>query len=63
LIGDFVMADIKLINLYTGEIVYCRDMKNILESGDMKLVCVYKKENPQREYRVNINAFRIQPDK
>lgn len=57
------MADTKLMNLYTGEIVYCRDMKNILESGDIKFVSVYKEDNPEREYRVNINAFRVQPDK
>jgi len=53
----------KLVNVYTGEIVFCKNIDDVLVSGDMKFVTVYKQDNPEREYRVNIEAFHLVDDK
>jgi hypothetical protein len=53
------MRVFKLKNRFTGDIVLCNDMNNITESNGMKFVRVYKQENPNRTFLVNLEAFTI----
>lgn len=53
------MKVFKLKNRFTGDIVYCKDMNSITEANGMKFIKVYKEENPQRIFLVNLEAFTI----
>lgn len=50
---------VKLKNIFTSDIVYCLDMKNVQESGEIKFIQVYKEENPERIFLVNKDAFKV----
>jgi hypothetical protein len=49
----------KLKNRYTGEIVFCRDIKKVIQDNSYTFVQVYKKELPGRIYLVNLDAYII----
>jgi len=51
---------VKLKNIYTGDIVYARNVKQKYLSEDIVFVRVFREENPQREFLVNLNAFEVQ---
>ena len=53
------MKVFKLKNRFTGDIVCCKDMNTITESNGMKFIKVYREENPQRTFLVNLDAFTI----
>lgn len=48
---------LKLKNTFTGDIVYCNDIKDIKENDGMKFIKVYKPENTERIFLVNKDAF------
>jgi hypothetical protein len=48
---------VKLKNTYTGEIVYCENIKDEVKDAGYIFIKVYKEELPQRKYLVNKNAF------
>lgn len=47
----------KLKNRYTGEIVFCRDIKKVIQENSYTFVQVYKEELPGRIYLVNLDAY------
>ena len=49
----------KLKNRYTGEIVFCRDIKKVIKDNSYTFVQVYKEELPGRIYLVNLDAYII----
>jgi len=49
----------KLKNRYTGEIVFCRDIKKVIEDKSYKFVQVYKEDLPARIYLVNLDSYEI----
>lgn len=51
------MKPVKLKNTYTGEIVYCDDIKEVIEEANYIFIKVYKPELPTRKYLVNKNAY------
>jgi hypothetical protein len=51
------MKLVKLKNKFTGDIVFCKDIKDITEANGMKFIKVYKDENPSRTFLVNLDAF------
>lgn len=53
----------KLLNRYTGDIVYCEDMETVRESDGIEFIQVYNSENPSRKFLVNKEAFQIVKDK
>lgn len=53
------MKLLKLKNVYTGEIVFCKDLNDITEGNGIVFVRVFKQENPQRTFLVNREAFTI----
>jgi hypothetical protein len=55
------MKLIKLKNVYTGEIVYCKDINETSEGGGLTFIRVFKEDNHQRTFLVNREAFRILP--
>ena len=53
-------APLKLKNKYTGEFVYCRNPQDILDNGRGYVYYrVYKKEQPDRTFLVNRDAYLI----
>ena len=56
---DFIMKIVKLKNIYTGEIILCRDLKDTTEGDGKVFVKVFKEENPQRTFLVNREAFTV----
>lgn len=48
---------VKLKNTFTGDIVFCDNIKDIQENDNMKFIKVYKQENPKRIFLVNKDAF------
>jgi hypothetical protein len=53
------MKIVKLKNIYTKEIVFCRDLNDTTEGDDKVFIRVFKEENPQRTFLVNREAFVI----
>jgi hypothetical protein len=53
------MKTVKLKNIYTGEIVYCKDMNETSEGGGLTFIKVFKEDNVQRTFLVNREAFNI----
>ena len=53
------MELLKLKNVYTGEIVLCKDLKDITEGDGKVVVKVFKEENPNRTFLVNREAFTV----
>lgn len=53
------MKVVKLKNRFTGEIVFCKDITDTIDSDGMTFIRVWKEENPQRTYLVNRDAFTI----
>lgn len=51
------MKATKLKNTYTGEIVYCENLKEEIADGGYVFIKVYKPELPTRKYLVNKNAY------
>jgi len=51
------MKTVKLKNIYTGEIVYCENLKEEIVDAGYVFIKVYKPELPERKYLVNKNAF------
>ncbi len=49
--------NVKLKNLYSGEIVFTENFDDIRKVNELELIEVFKEENPQRKYLVNRNAF------
>jgi hypothetical protein len=50
--------NLKLKNLYSGEIVFTENFDDIRKVNELELIEVYKEDNPQRKYLVNRNAFK-----
>jgi len=53
------MKIVKLKNIYTGEIILCRDLKDTTEGDGKVFVKVFKEENPQRTFLVNREGFTV----
>jgi hypothetical protein len=53
------MKIVKLKNIYTGDIVYCKDLNDTTEGDGKVFVKVFKEENTQRTFLVNREAFTI----
>lgn len=49
----------KLKNKYTGEIVHCLDLKEIVVNGVITFIKVFDPANPNRVYLANREAFDI----
>jgi hypothetical protein len=49
--------NLKLKNLYSGEIVFTENFDDIRKVNELEFIEVFKEENPQRKYLVNRNAF------
>lgn len=47
----------KLKNLFSGDIVYCDNLKEIQKNDNIEFIKVYRQENPQRTFLVNKDAF------
>lgn len=47
----------KLKNTYTGEIVFCENIKEEIKDAGYVFIKVYKDELPTRKYLVNKNAY------
>lgn len=50
---------VKLKNIYNSEIVICDDMENYRMEGGIPFVRVYKENNPQRTFLVNLKAYNV----
>jgi hypothetical protein len=46
-------------NYYTGDIVFCKDLNDVVENDGIVFVRVFKQENPERTFLVNREAFKI----
>ena len=44
--------NVKLKNLYSGDIVYARNIKETVSSENITFVKVFREDNPQREFLV-----------
>jgi hypothetical protein len=53
------MKPVKLKNRYNGEIVYCKDIKDIVQDSSYTFIKVYKPELPERIYLVNKDAYEV----
>lgn len=53
------MADKKLKNIYTNELVYCKDLTETFVQNDITFIRVHSVDNPNREYLVNKAAFEL----
>lgn len=53
------MKVIKLKNVYTGEIVLCKDINETTIGDGKTFIKVFKEEHPQRIFLVNREAFSI----
>ncbi len=51
------MKLVKLKNRYNGEIVYCKDINDVIAEGTYTFIKVYKEELPDRIYLVNKDAY------
>jgi hypothetical protein len=51
------MKILKLQNRYTGEIVYCEDVNDVVAEGAYTFIKVYKEQLPGRIYLVNKDAY------
>jgi len=49
----------KLKNKYTGDIVHCHDMKDVVVHSNITFLRVHNPENPARVYLANKDAFVI----
>ncbi len=52
------MKAIKLKNIYTGEIVLCNDINETVKADDKVFIKVFKEENLNRTFLVNLAAFK-----
>lgn len=53
------MKTIKLKNIYTGEVVICKDVNDTIDGDNKTFIKVFKEEHPQRIFLVNREAFNI----
>lgn len=53
---------VKLKNRYHNDIVYCKDINDVVDKGEYVFYKVFTKENPNRIYLVNKEAFDIIKD-
>lgn len=51
---------VKLKNIYHNDIVYCDDINDVVKDTDYTFYKVYKKEQPNRVYLANKEAFTIE---
>ena len=49
----------KLKNRYTGEIVFCINLKKVIKNESYTFIEVYKEESPGRIYLVNKDAYEV----
>jgi hypothetical protein len=49
----------KLKNRYTGEVVYCSNIEEVIQQDPYKFIRVFKEELPGRTYLVNKDAFEL----
>jgi hypothetical protein len=49
----------ELKNLYTGDIVFCKDLNDVIENDGIIFVRVFNKDNPERTFLVNRESFKI----
>jgi len=49
----------KLKNRYTGEVVYCLNIEEVIQQDPYSFIRVYKEELPERTYLVNKDAFEL----
>lgn len=49
----------KLKNRYTGEVVFCSNIQEVIEQAPYRFIKVYKEDLPQRTYLVNKDAFEL----
>lgn len=51
---------LKLKNIFNGEIVYCNDIHNVKSVDGYNFVSVFTKENVNRFFLVNLDAYKIE---
>jgi len=51
---------LKLKNIFNGEIVYCNDIHNVKSVDGYNFVSVFAKENVNRFFLVNLDAYKIE---
>lgn len=54
-----VSKDVELKNKYTGDIVYTRKLNEVTNVNDINFIRVYSKDNPERTYLVNRDAYEV----
>ena len=50
---------VRLKNRYSNEIVYCNNLKETDSDNNYVFIRVFSKENPQRVYLVNKEAYEV----
>jgi hypothetical protein len=53
------MKPTKLKNIYTGDVVYCKNIEETTLVEEKAFIRVYSEDNPQRTFLVNRAAFNI----
>lgn len=50
---------LKLENIFSGDIVFCEDIKQTKDIDGISFIQVFKEENKNRKFLVNRSAFKI----
>ena len=53
------MKPTKLKNIYTGDVVYCKNINDVTLVEEKAFIKVYSEDNPHRTFLVNRAAFNI----
>ncbi len=54
-----VSKDVELKNKYTGDIVCTRKLNEVTDVNGINFIRVYSKDNPERTYLVNSDAYEV----
>ena len=55
------MKLLRLRNVYTGEVVVCEDINDVVEGNGINFITVFREEYPHRTFLVNKEAFKVLP--
>jgi hypothetical protein len=50
---------VKLENIFSGDIVFCFDIKETKDIDGISFIRVFKEENKKRNFLVNRSAFKV----
>jgi len=57
------MKILQLRNVYTGEVVLCEDINDVIEGNGISFIRVFREEYPHRTFLVNKEAFKVLPER